>query len=385
MFFFIFDESNSMKMTIVIKEVKCKKDLKQFIYLPAKIYKNNSVWVPPIYSDEWKYFNKKNYKPYKYCDTVLFLVFHGKEVVGRIMGIINKEYNALKNEKTARFEHFVCYDDKEVANLLLDKIKEWAQENGMNELVGPFGFNDKDPQGLLIEGFEHHPVISAIYNEKYLVKLLEEQGFTKKTDLLAYDIPIPEKIPEFYHRIYERANRNNNFEIFEFTSRKKLKPYIVPVFRMVNKTFTDIYGFAPISDKEAIEFANIYLPVIDPEFVKLIFKDGKEVAFILAMPDISQGIKKAKGKLFPFGILKILRAGKKTKKLVLLLGAIDPKYRGIGLDTMLGIKTLLSAQKKGMTNIDSHLELETNLKVRAEMEKMGGKVYKKYRIFKKDI
>ncbi len=172
-------------MTINIKEVSSKKELKQFIYLPAKIYKNNPVWVPPIYSDEWKYFDKNKYKPYKYCDTVLFLVYRGKEAVGRIMGIINKEYNALKNEKTARFEHFICYDDKEVAKLLL--------------------------------------------------------------------------------------------------------------------------------------------------------------------------------------------------------GAIDSKYRGIGLDTMLGVKTLLTAQKKGMTNIDSHLELETNTKVRAEMEKMGGKVYKRYRIYRKDI
>jgi len=372
-------------MKIEIREVRCKNELKQFIYLPAKIYKNNSVWVPPIYSDEWKYFNKKKYKHYKYCDTILFLAFRGKEVVGRIMGIINKEYNLLKNEKTARFEHFVCYDAAEIAKLLFEKIKDWAKEKNMNELVGPFGFNDKDPQGLLIEGYEHHPVISTIYNEKYLVRLLEGEGFTKKTDLVAYNIPVTEKIPEFYNRIFERVNKNNDFEVLEFTSRKKLKPYIVPVFRMVNKTFVDIYGFAPISDEEAIEFADIYLPVIDHKFVKLVYKDGKEVAFILAMPDISQGIKKAKGKLFPFGILKILRSGKKTKKLVLLLGAIDPKYRGIGLDSILGIKTLRSAQKKGMTNIDSHLELEGNTKVRAEMEKMGGKVYKKYRIYKKEI
>lgn len=372
-------------MKLEIKEVASKKELNQFIYFPAKVYKSNAVWVPPIYSDERKYFNKKKYRPYEYCSTVLFLVYRGKEVVGRIMGIINKEYNNLKDEKTARFVHFLCYDESEIAKLLLDKIIVWAKEMGMNELVGPFGFNDKDPQGLLIEGFDHHPVISAIYNEKYLVKLLENQGFTKKTDLVAYNIPVPKEIPGFYHKILNRANRNNNFEIVEFTSRRKLKPYIVPVFRMVNETFTDIYGFAPISDEESIEFANMYLPVIDPEFVKLIKKDGKEIAFILAMPDISQGIKKAKGNLFPFGFFKILRAGRKTNKLVLLLGAIDSKYRGIGLDTVLGIKTLLTAQKKGMTNIDSHLELEDNTKVRSEMEKLGGKVYKKYRIFKKDI
>ena len=372
-------------MRLSVKEVLIKKELKQFIYLPAKIYKNNPIWVPPIYSDEWKYFNKRKYKPYKYCDTILFLAFRGKEAVGRIMGIVNREYNALKNEKAARFEHFVCYNEPEIAKLLLDKIKEWAKSKGMNELVGPFGFNDKDPQGLLIEGYNHHPVISTTYNEEYLVKILEHQGFTKKVDLVAYNIPVPDRIPDFYTKIFERVNRNNEFEMLEFTSRKKLKPYIVPVFRMVNETFTDIYGFAPISDEEAIEFANIYLPILDPEFVKIIVKDEKEVAFILAMPDISQGIKKAKGKLFPFGIIKILRSRKKTKKLVLLLGAIDPKYRGIGLDTMLGIKTLQTAQKKGLNNIDSHLELETNTKVRAEMEKMGGKVYKKYRIYKQDI
>jgi hypothetical protein len=154
----------------------------------------------------------------------------------------------------------------------------------------------------------------------------------------------------------------------------------------MNETFQEIYAFAPLTEAEMDEFAKRYLIVLDARFIKIIENEkGELVAFILAMPDISVGIQKSKGYVLPFGIFQILRAQKKTKQLDLLLGGIRKDYRNNGLDTILGINMLREAQRVGFEYIDSHLELETNTKMRAEMERMGGKVYKKYRIFKREL
>ena len=159
-----------------------------------------------------------------------------------------------------------------------------------------------------------------------------------------------------------------------------------PVFQLINKTFVEVYGFAPFEEKEMDDFANRYLPLLDPRFIKVIVSPENDVvAFIIGMPDISKGVIKSKGYLIPFGIFQIIRARNTTKQLNLLLGAIHPDYRGKGLDTILGVSMLKSAQQKGLEYIDSHLELEENIKVRAEMERMGGKVYKRYRIFQKAL
>jgi hypothetical protein len=150
-------------------------------------------------------------------------------------------------------------------------------------------------------------------------------------------------------------------------------------------TGSSIYGYAPLDEKEMEDLAKRYMPVLDPRFVKVVKKDDEVVSFIIAMPDITAGIQKARGHLFPFGFLKILRAAKKTKQLDLLLGAIKEKYRGRGLDVLMGVKTILSAHEAGLEMLDTHHELEENVKVRAEMEKMGGKIYKRFRVFQKKL
>jgi len=147
----------------------------------------------------------------------------------------------------------------------------------------------------------------------------------------------------------------------------------------------NIYGYAPLDEKEMDDLAKKYMPVLDPRFIKIVRKDGEAVAFVIGMPDMTAGIRKARGRLFPFGILYILRAAKRTKQLDLMLGAIKDKYRGMGLDVMMGVKMIESALKAGYEYMDTHHEMETNLKVRGEMEKVGGKIYKKYRVFQKAL
>ncbi|MBN1118266.1 MAG: hypothetical protein JXA77_13740 [Bacteroidales bacterium] len=374
-------------MEIRITEVLTKKDLKTYIRLPEKIHQNHKNWVHPIYMDERTFYNPKKNKLFLHSDTILLLAWKGKEAVGRIMGIINHQYNTEQNLSEARFFAIETCDEYKVAQLLISAVEQWSIDKGMTKLVGPLGFSDKDPQGLLIEGFEYAPVIATNFNFEYMVDFVKQYGFEKKVDLVVYKLDIPEQIPEFYSKINERALKNNaELSIVKFKNKLSLKPYIVPVFKLVNETFKDIYAFAPLNDQEMKELAGRYLPVLDHRFVKVIEKNKKEVVgFVLSMPNISDGIRNCKGRLLPFGIFKIFRAQKKTKQLDLLLGAIREDYRNSGLDAVLGIEIFKEAHKAKMEFIDSHLELETNTKMRAENEKMGGVVYKRYRIFQKDI
>jgi len=372
---------------IVVKEVSSKSELKSFIHLPAAIHKNHHNWVPPIYMDEWEFFNPKLNKSFQSCDTLMLLAYRDKQLVGRIMGIIHKKYNAIHSEKNVRFAFFETWNDVEVADALIRAVENWGKSKGMERIVGPLAFSDKDPQGFLIEGYDEPVVIASNCNFPYQVELIEKNGFTKEIDLVAYKIKIPHPVPEFYLKIQERAVRNNpGLQVLEFTSRRKVKPYIYPILHLLNLTFSDIVGFTPFSEKEMDDFANRYLFLINPRFIKLVVNEQHDVvSFVIGMSHIGDGIIKAKGKLFPFGIFKIFAAARKSKQINLLLGGIDPAYRGKGLDVLMGVRMFESAYKLGKTTMDSHLELEGNTKVRAEMEKVGGQVYKRFRIFGKSL
>lgn len=371
-------------MTIQIREVKGRRELKIFIHLPAHIHNHHKNWVPPVYMDEWKYFNPKKNASFHYCTTILLLAWKNGKAVGRCMGIINHKYNQQTKKVTARFCWLETYDDSEITRLLLEHLMAWAKQNKAVEIIGPFGFSDKDPQGFLVEGFDENPAIAAPCNFEYQVRHLENLGFEKFFDLVEYRLKVPEKVPDVYTRIIQRV-KNEKFQLVQFSSRKQLKKYIKPIFTLMNECYGDIYGFQPMTEEEMKEFAKRYIAVIEPRFVKAIEYQSAIVAFIIAMPNISEGLRKAKGRILPFGIFHILRALKTSRQLDLLLGAIAEKCRGIGLDACMGAAMIESAIQSGMTVMDSHLEMEENVKVRAEMERMGGEIFKRFRVFRRKL
>jgi hypothetical protein len=374
-------------MPIEIREVASRKDLKTFIYLPEKIHAGHANWVHPIYMDDWKYFDRKKNKAFGYCDAVLLLALRDGRPVGRATGIINRRYNEYRHEKTARFGYFEVFEDREAFRAILRHIEDWARSKGMTKVVGPYGFSDQDPEGFLIQGFDHRATIATYYNFEWMPKWLEEEGYAKDNDWFVYKLEVPKEPPEFYKKIYQRAVRRGTFDIIEFKKRRELKAWIRPVLGLMNETYVagNIYGYAPLSDEEMDDLAKRYIPVIDPRFVKVIAKDGQVLAFIIAMPDMTEGIRKARGRLLPFGFIHVLRAAKTTKQLDLLLGAVRESCRGQGLDVLMGVKTILSASEAGMEMMDTHHEMEANVKVRAEMERMGGVIYKKYRAYYKAL
>ena len=371
---------------IQIKEVLTKKELKAFIMLPFSIHKNHKEWLPPLISDEWKVFDKKKNHSFEHCDTIMCLAKKNGKTVGRIMGIINHNYNKGKSEKNVRFCFLECYDDIEVYDLLIHKIEVWGTEKGMKKIVGPIGFSDKDPQGFLIDGF-NDPMTVMVTNcsFQYYSKHIERNNFKKKLDLFQYRTALSEETYKIYEKIADRVLQRG-FKIIEFKKSKQVRPYVKGVFKLINETYNDIYGFEPLDDIEAKEFSERFLPLLNSEYIKVVTdKNDKLVAFVVAMPDISEGFRKANGKLFPFGFIHLLRSFKKANQLNLLLGCVKENIRNTGINALMATSLFKSAHKGNLTTLDSHLIMEDNLKMRAVMERLNGTIYKKYRIYEKNL
>jgi FMN phosphatase YigB (HAD superfamily) len=196
-------------MGIVVIPVCTKRDLKKFIHLPAKIHKKHKNWIPPLYSDDREFFNAAKNRSFEYSDVIMLLAYRDKKPVGRIMGIINHKYNELHKEKNARFNFLEAWDDRKVIQVLIQYVEDWARIKGMENLVGPLAFSDKDPQGYLISGFGEPIAIATHCNFEYIIEHLKALGFEKVLDLVVYKIRIPEKTPELYEKVAERARRNN--------------------------------------------------------------------------------------------------------------------------------------------------------------------------------
>jgi hypothetical protein len=372
-------------MSVDIRTVTTRKALRTFIHLPARLHSGHPNWVPPIYMDDRVFFDRRKNPAFCYSDAELILAYRDERPLGRVMGIINHRYNEYRKEQNARFGFLECPDDQEIAHALLSAVERWARERGMKTLVGPMGFSDQDPEGFLILGFEHPPTLATYYNFEFMPRLLENEGYTREVDYVVYKIDLSRPIPDVYGRVGQRLAGRKEVEVAEFGRRRDLKPLILPILRLMNECFKDIYGYLPLDEKEMKDLAKRYLPLIDPRFVKIVRTRGEVVAFIIGIPNLAEGIRRAKGRLFPFGIFQILRAAKKARQLDLLLGGIKEGYRGRGFDVALGYRMFVEARIAGFDYVDSHHELETNLKMHAEMERLGGEVYKRFRIYRKPL
>jgi len=300
---------------------------------------------------------------------------------------IHHKYNALRGERNARFSYLECQNDPEAAKALMGYAEHWARKRGMKKIVGPVGLSDDapEPQGFLVEGFEHNPSIMTNCNFKYVVELLVNAGYDKEVDYVVYKVPIPGKMPDLYERINQRVIQKGKYLLLDYSKRRDLRPYIKKVRRLMNESFRDLYGYMSYDDHEEVALPTIALNIFDPRFVQLVSYDNEIVGFVLALPNVSKGICKAKGKLLPLGFIYILRETKQTKQLDLLFGGIKKEHRGRGIDVLMGYRMFEKAREAGFTYMDSHLELETNTRIRKEMEAMQGKVYKRYRIFQKRL
>jgi hypothetical protein len=374
-------------MGLTIREAACRRDLRRFIFLPEKIHAQHPNWVPPLYSDEWNTFSPAKNMAFGYCETILLLALQGHDVVGRILGIVNHRHNRYRGQRTARFACLEAPEDEKVVAALVGSVEDWARKQGMNRIIGPYGFTDQDPEGFLIEGFDQAPTIGTYYNFEWMPRLVERQGYAKEVDYVTYRIEIPSPFPEKYLSMYERIKRRGNLEVVGLRTRREAKAWAGHAFRLMNEAYAEegIFGFTPMDEQEMGQLLRRYLPLLDPRFLKGV-KRGEDLAgFMIGIPDFTAGLRKARGRLLPFGFFHILRAMKKTRQLVLLLGAVRKKDRGLGVDLLLMMEMWMSAQKAGIQVVDTHHQLETNRKIRGNSEWLGGSVYKRYRVYGKDL
>jgi hypothetical protein len=265
----------------------------------------------------------------------------------------------------------------------LDFIKKWAKEKGMDNLTGPYGFSDRDPQGFLIEGFDDRPLIDTNCNQPYMPEFLVNDGFSKFVDCFTYRFDINLLLPEVYNRTSQRVENSHRYKLLEFTTRKALRPYILSVFRLTNETYSHLFGFYPLSETDMIDMAKRYMPVLNPKYVKLISCNEEIVAYVIGLPNMFEGMKKARGKLFPFGWYHILRSMNTSKQLDLMLGAVKLEQQGLGLEILMGMKLLESAKEAGIETIETHLILETNTRMRSVIERLNAPIVKRFRVYRK--
>jgi hypothetical protein len=304
---------------------------------------------------------------------------------GRVLGTVNRRHMERTGDRAARFGYLECPDDPDVARALLEHVENWGSRLGMTRIVGPMGFTDQDPEGFLVEGFEHEPTVATYCTLPYLLELIRKNGYSKEVDYVVYKVPVPAEVPPIHRKIAERTLARSAYRLIEFSKKREMKPYIRRILKLMNETFAGLYGYVPLDEDEMEVLARKYWSVMDPRFVKVVMAGDRDVAFLIAMPNIDPGLRRARGRLFPFGFLHILNSARRTKQLDLLVAGVRSQDRGHGVDVVGMAAIVQSAIDAGMTVIDSHLELETNTRVRAEMERLGGRVCKRYRIYKKDL
>jgi len=353
--------------------------------LPEVLYeKKYKQWVHPIYKGQRVFFNPRRHNAWNFSDAICFLALNDKEAVGRIMGIINHRVNKFHKIKESRFGFLDSINNQEIVSCLLARVEDWVNAKGYKYIVGPMGFANTDPAGILIEGYDERCSVGEPWHPSYLRNLVESAGYRKEIDWVTYHVDLL-ALPEVYSKIAARVLRNDRYELIEFSKRKEFKRWIKPVFALMNETYRNLYGFSPLTDAEIDKVIKEYLPVLDPRLVKLVANNGQLVGFAVGIPDFSKGIRVTRGRLYPFGIFKLIRERKRSKRLDLILGAIKEEHRGKGLNVLMANALFNTSRKMGLTHVDSHPELETNIKMRAEMERLGGRVYKRHRLYRKEL
>jgi hypothetical protein len=369
-------------LSVLIKEINSKSELKKFVKFPYKLYKDCPQWVPPLIMDELQTLSPKKNPAFDYCECKLWLAFKDNKIAGRIAGIINHKFIEKWGKKAVRFGWIDFIDDEEVSKSLVDTVINWAKEHNLEYIHGPLGFTDFDYEGMLIEGFNELGTMSTIYNYDYYPKHLEKFGFEKEADWLEFEIKVPDKIPDKAERIAAIVKSKTNIRIVEAKKAKEMLPYGEGIFKVINESYKNLFGFVELSDKQIQKYIKQYLGFIVPDYVKILIDTEDKVAgFVIGLPSLSIALQKSGGRLFPFGFLHILRALKKNKYVDLYLGAIRPDLQGKGADALLMTEITKSCIKNNIISAESNIELETNVQVQGHWKYYDSRQHKRRRCF----
>ena len=382
--------------SVEIKKVTDKKGLNAFIQLHYDLYKGNQYDAPNLYSDELHTLSKDKNAAFEFCEAEYFLAYKDGEVVGRIAGIINHRANEAWNRNSVRFGWIDFIDDPEVSKALFDAVMQWGREKGMTEIVGPLGFTDMDPEGMLIEGFDQLGTMATIYNYDYSPRHMEQMGgWEKDNDYVEFKVFVPQEgMPEKLKKISELVMKRYNLHIRKVKRKEVLGKEQMgrKVLDVVNKTFGHLYGYSQMTERQIDEYLEMYFPMLDMNLLTLIedwnTPDHQVIGVGISISSMTRALQKCRnGRLWPFGWWHCLRALKMRKSDIvdLMLIGVLPEYRTKGANALFFYDLIPWYQKYGFKWGETNVEMETNEKVQSQWQYFDYEQHKRRRCFKKNL
>lgn len=374
-------------MSVTISRVQNRRAFKEFLHFPLTLYKDMPAFVPPLIMDDRDTLDPKKNPAYEFCEAAMYLAYKDGKLAGRVAAIVNSKANTQWNHEEVRFGWFDFIDDREVSKALLDAVIEFGKERGMKTVLGPLGFTDFDPEGMLVEGYEYLSSMALHHNWPYYKEHMEALGYVKDVDWLEYRIYIGDTIPEKYTRVAKIVEDRYGLRLRKTTRREVRKTDIgYRIFDLINETYASLYDFTVLPKKMIDKYVGFYLGIIDLKFVSLVEdKDGNIVGFGVVMPSITRALKKCKGKLFPLGWYYILRSmyWKYEENFEMLLIGIKPEYQKKGVNSIIFVDLMKELLDGGFKYGESNAELESNMDIRSQWGDLEVKECKRRRVYKK--
>ena len=376
-------------MSIQIKTVTTRKDLKTFVRYANRLYKGNKYYVPSMPFDDMNTLDKEKNGAFDFCKAEYYLAYKDGEVVGRVAAIVNYKANEAWKVDQVRFGWFDFIDDLEVSKALLDAVVAFGKAHGMTQIVGPLGFTDFDPEGMLVEGFDRVSTMALIYNHPYYPEHMKKHGYVKETGWLEYRIRIPDELPEKHIKIAEIVKERYNLSVVKKTKRQiRKEKYGHKLFRLINETYCVLYGYSLLSEKQIDQYVDVYLGLVDMEMLTFIEdSEGELIGAGITIPSMAEALQKCNGEIFPFGwyhLLKSMYWGKPDTLDMLLIG-VKPEWQNKGVNSLLFVDLFQRYKKMGFKYAETNANLETNAKVQAMWTPFEREQHKKRWVFGKEI
>ena len=369
---------------ITVKEIFSKKEFLSFVKFPFELYKGSKYWVPSFIDEELALMDKKINPVYKNADAKFFLAYKNGKIVGRIAAMINWiEVKKIKKNKV-RFGWYDVVDDIEVSKLLIEEVINYGKENKLNFVEGPVGFSNLDKAGLLIKGYDELNTMITLYNYPYYSNHLETLKFKKLAQWVEYEIKVDsfENSPEKVKKFSELIKKRYSLSVINFNSSKKIIPYVDKMFDLLSKTYSQLQTFVPIQDYQIKHYKNKYFKYLNPKLIKCIVNNQNElIAFVIAMPSFATALKKANGKLFPFGFIHILKSLYFNDKVSFYLMGIHPDFQNKGVTAILLNEIQKTLNQMGVKIIETNPELEENTAIQRLWKNYKHRIHKKRATF----